>query len=161
EAIEQLTRALSQIGELPSTPALRREQIELQALDAVPASLEGVLPLSSLRRAAMASSSLRRWPGAATPSSFRASAVRVRRTVSSISFSRKIASYFPRPRLRSQTTMSMTAPQTQGCCTSSFRLEGVSRRPETAADNRFRCQLVHYAKISVSDQRAGLCHHDR
>src|SRR4029077_9875626 len=30
EAIEQLTRALSQIEELPPTPALRREQIELQ-----------------------------------------------------------------------------------------------------------------------------------
>ena len=30
EAVEQLTRALSQIEELPSTPALRREQIELQ-----------------------------------------------------------------------------------------------------------------------------------
>ena len=30
EAAEQLTRALSQIEELPSTPALRREQIELQ-----------------------------------------------------------------------------------------------------------------------------------
>ena len=33
----------------------------------------------------------------------------VGRTVSSISFSRNAASYFPRPRLRSQTTMSMTA----------------------------------------------------
>jgi predicted ATPase len=30
EAVEQLTRALSQIEKLPSTPALRREQIELQ-----------------------------------------------------------------------------------------------------------------------------------
>jgi predicted ATPase len=30
EAVEQLTRALSQIEELPPTPALRREQIELQ-----------------------------------------------------------------------------------------------------------------------------------
>ena len=34
--------------------------------------------------------------------------VRLARTVSSMSFSRKTASYFPRPRLRSQTTMSMT-----------------------------------------------------
>src|SRR5271156_5858404 len=47
-----------------------------------------------------------RCPTAVTPSSFRSSAVRVRRTASSMSFSRKIASYFPRPRLRSQTTMS-------------------------------------------------------
>jgi predicted ATPase/class 3 adenylate cyclase len=31
EAVEQLTRALDQIGALPSTPALRREQIKLQA----------------------------------------------------------------------------------------------------------------------------------
>ena len=38
----------------------------------------------------------------------RSSAVRLGRTVSSISFSRNAASYFPRPRLRSQTTMSMT-----------------------------------------------------
>ena len=30
EAVEQLTRALDQIGTLPATPALRRDQIELQ-----------------------------------------------------------------------------------------------------------------------------------
>jgi hypothetical protein len=30
EAIEQLTRALGQIATLPSTPALRREEIKLQ-----------------------------------------------------------------------------------------------------------------------------------
>ena len=36
--------------------------------------------------------------------------VRLGRTVSSISFSRNAASYFPRPRLRSQTTMSMGTP---------------------------------------------------
>ena len=47
----------------------------------------------------------------ATPSSFRSSCVRLGRTVSSISFSRNAASYFPRPRLRSQTTMSMMAPE--------------------------------------------------
>ena len=40
--------------------------------------------------------------------------VRLGRTVSSISFSRNAASYFPRPRLRSQTTMSMTAPTIGG-----------------------------------------------
>jgi hypothetical protein len=44
-----------------------------------------------------------------------------------MSFSRNAASYFPRPRLRSQTTMSMTAP-TQGCYTSSCGLGRVSRR---------------------------------
>src|SRR5262245_8840779 len=60
----------------------------------------------------IASSSFRRCPTAVTPSSFRVSCVRLGRTVSSISFSRNAASYFPRPRLRSQTTMSMTgAPQ--------------------------------------------------
>ena len=42
-------------------------------------------------------------------------AVRLGRTVSSISFSRKAASYFPRPKLRSQTTMSMMgAPINRG-----------------------------------------------
>ena len=40
--------------------------------------------------------------------------VRLGRTVSSMSFSRKAASYFPRPRLRSQTMMSMTAPTISG-----------------------------------------------
>ena len=86
----------------------------LGALDVVAASAEGALPLASVRRAAIASSSLRRCPSAATPSSFRSSAVRLGRTVSSISFSRNAASYFPRPRLRSQTTMSMRAPTIRG-----------------------------------------------
>ena len=66
----------------------------LGALDVVAASTDGVLPLASARRAAMASSSLRRCPSAVTPSSFRSSAVRLGRTVSSISFSRNAASYF-------------------------------------------------------------------
>ena len=86
----------------------------LGALDVVAASTEGALPLASLRRAAMASSSFTRCPSAVTPSSFRCSSVRLGRTVSSISFSRNAASYFPRPRLRSQTTTSMTAPHNQG-----------------------------------------------
>ena len=72
---------------------------------------QGALPPVSVRRAAIASSSLRRCPTAETPRSFRSSAVRLGRTVSSISFSRNAASYFPRPRLRSQTTMSMTGPR--------------------------------------------------
>src|SRR5262249_15369817 len=42
------------------------------------------------------------------------SAVRLGRTVSSISLSRKAASYRPRPRLRSQTTISIEGAQTQG-----------------------------------------------
>jgi hypothetical protein len=71
----------------------------LGAVDAVATSSEGALPLAEVLRAAMVSSSLRRCPSAATPSSFRSSAVRPGRTVSSISFSRKAASYFPRPRL--------------------------------------------------------------
>ena len=82
------------------------------ALGVLVASTGGALPLASLRRAAMASRSLRRCPTAVTPSSFSVSCVRLGRTVWSISFSRNAASYFPRPRLRSQTTMSMTgAPQ--------------------------------------------------
>jgi hypothetical protein len=59
-------------------------------------STEGGLPLPSFRRAAMASRSLRRCPTAVTPSSFRVSCVRLGRTVSSMSFSRNAASYFPR-----------------------------------------------------------------
>ena len=51
-----------------------------------------------------------------TPSSFRVSCVKLGRTVSSISFSRNAASYFPRPRLRSHTTMSMTAPTIRVAC---------------------------------------------
>jgi hypothetical protein len=82
----------------------------LGVLDVVRGSTGGVLPLTSLRKVAMASSSLRRCPSEVMPSSFKSSAVRFGRTVSSTSFSRKTASYFPRPRLRNQTTMSMTAP---------------------------------------------------
>ena len=83
----------------------------LGVLDVVAAPTAGVFPLASLRRAAMASSSFTRCPTAVTPSSFRVSCVRLGRTVSSISFSRNAASYFPRPRLRSQTTMSMMRPR--------------------------------------------------
>ena len=43
----------------------------LGALEAVATSAEGALPLASLRRAAMASSSFTRCPNDATPSSFR------------------------------------------------------------------------------------------
>ena len=86
----------------------------LVVLDVDAASTEGALPPASSRRAAMASSSFTRCPSAVTPSSFRCSSVRLGRTVSSISFSRNAASYFPRPRLRSQTTMSMTGPTIGG-----------------------------------------------
>ena len=87
------------------------------ALDVVVASPDGVLPLASLGSAAMASSSFTRCPSDVTPSSFRFSCVRLGRTVSSMSFSRNAASYFPRPKLRSQTTMSMTGvPQLSARC---------------------------------------------
>ena len=85
----------------------------LRAPDVLAALTDGV-SLASLRRAAIASSSLSRCPTAVTPSSFRVSCVRLGRTVSSISFSRNAASYFPRPRLRSQTTTSMRAPTISG-----------------------------------------------
>ena len=58
----------------------------------------------------MASSSLRRCPTNPTPRSFKSSAVKLGRTVSSILFSRNAASYCSRPRLRSQPPTSMTAP---------------------------------------------------
>jgi hypothetical protein len=51
---------------------------------------------------------------ASTEGSFRFSCVRLGRTVSSMSFSRKIVSYLPRPRLRSQTTMSIGRPSIRG-----------------------------------------------
>ena len=51
----------------------------LGALDVVDASTEGVLPLPSLRRAAIASSSFTRCPSDATPSSFRFSCVKLGR----------------------------------------------------------------------------------
>ena len=47
------------------------------------------------------------------------------RTVSSISFSRNAASYFPRPRLRSQTTMSMMRPTSVVACIICRGSEGV------------------------------------
>jgi hypothetical protein len=83
----------------------------LGGLEAITTSAEDALPLPSPRSAAMASSSFTRCPSAVTPSCFRCSSVRLGRTVSSISFSRNAASYFPRPRLCSQTTMSMMAPK--------------------------------------------------
>src|SRR5262249_44229284 len=156
-------------------PALRQSAARssgcaLEALDVVAASTEGVLPLPSLRKAAMASRSLRRCPNDVTPSSFRSSAVRVSRTVSSMSFSRGIASYFPRPRLRSQTTTSMMARPIQGCCTSSFRLGGVpggSKRSRIGGFgvNRCRCQKQCHTwwrrircQISVCKTDWKLCH---
>ena len=93
---------------------------------AVAASAEGSLAPASLRRAAMASSSFSRCPTAATPSSFSVSCVRLGRTVSSISCSRNAASYFPRPRLRSQTTTSMMKAQAHGCPASWCPPRGVS-----------------------------------
>ena len=54
---------------------------------------------------------VRRCPTMLTPISFRSSPVRVGRTFSLISFSRKAASYCSRPRLRSQTTTSISAPK--------------------------------------------------
>src|SRR6516165_8523383 len=76
----------------------------------------------------MASSSFTRCPIEATPSSFRVSCVRPGRTVSSMSFSRNAASYFPRPRLRSQTTTSMTAPLFRVARHHDPCLEGMSSR---------------------------------
>src|SRR5262249_26892731 len=66
-------------------------------------------PLASVRKAAMASRSLRRWPTAPTPMSFRSSAVKRGRTVSSISLSRNAVAYRSRPRLRSHSVGSMVS----------------------------------------------------
>ena len=88
----------------------------LGELDVVAVSTEGALALALSRSAAIAASSLRRCPSAVTPSCFRCSSVKLGRTVSSISFSRNAASYFPRPRLRSQTTMSIACARNQWPC---------------------------------------------
>jgi hypothetical protein len=77
----------------------------LLVLDVIAASTKGVY--RSRRHAAPQSQAA--CPTAGTPDSFRSSAVRVSSNVSSKSFSRKIAPDFPRPRLRSQTTMSLMA----------------------------------------------------
>src|SRR5215469_8384206 len=62
---------------------------------------------AEMSAAAIASSSLPRCPTMLTPKSFKSSAVRFGRTVSSISFSRNAASYLSRPRLRSQPSMAV------------------------------------------------------
>src|SRR5271165_5001174 len=66
---------------------------------------EGVGP----DRAAIAASSLRRSPTAETPMSLRSSAVSCGSTSASILFSRKLASYWSRPRPRSHPAKSMAA----------------------------------------------------
>src|ERR1700730_8231269 len=83
---------------------------------------------SFARKAVMASRSLRRCPTIPTPKSFRSSAVRLGRTVSSISFSRNAASYLSRPRLRSQPLRSITAPHASG--TSLSLSEGLTLQRE-------------------------------
>src|SRR6516164_2905921 len=63
--------------------------------------------------AAMASSSLRRWPTNVTPRSFRSPAVRRGSTLASIAFSRKAASYCSSPRPRSHAATSTLASPTR------------------------------------------------
>src|SRR5262249_59847656 len=63
-----------------------------------------------LRFKAAASRSFRRCPTIPMPKSFKSSAVKLGRTVSSISFSRNAASYLSRPRPRSQLPTSIIAP---------------------------------------------------
>lgn len=62
------------------------------------------LAFASPRSAAMASSSVRRCPTRPTPKSFKSSAVKHGRTLSSIALSRNAASYCSRPRLRKPTS---------------------------------------------------------
>ena len=77
------------------------------ALEAVGATDPIRTALASVRKIAMASSSLRRCPTTTTPRSFKSSAVKFGRTASSISFWRNVALYRSRPSLRSQSTRSM------------------------------------------------------
>jgi hypothetical protein len=83
-----------------------------RALSVARGASDNGVALASARKAAMASSSLRRCPTNPTPSSFKSSAVKLGRTVSSILFSRNDASYYSRPSLRSQPPRSMMAPST-------------------------------------------------
>ena len=68
------------------------------------------LPAPTARRAAMAASSLRRWPSEATPRSLRSSAVSSGRTSASMSLSRNACSYWPKPSPRSQAPTSTPVP---------------------------------------------------
>src|SRR6516164_5614072 len=73
----------------------------------------GAAVFASERRSAIASRNTRRSPTVETPNSFRSSAVRRGRTFSVIELLRKVASYFSRPRLRSQLATSMTSRPAQ------------------------------------------------
>jgi len=66
-------------------------------------------------RSAIAFNNSRRWPIAATPSSFRSSAVSSGRTRRSISFSRKASSYRSSPSPRSQPPMSIVSFPPRPC----------------------------------------------
>jgi len=81
---------------------------------------------------------------------FRSSAVRFGRTVSSISLSRKAASYRPRPRLRSQTTMSMTGTQLRVASHHRPARRGCPERPPYV---RFTPKSRHW----LTAQRCPLC----
>ena len=65
-----------------------------------------------------------------------------------MSFSRKIASYFPRPRLRSQTTMSMTGPTIGAACIICRGREGVQGGFELLGLLRIWLALIRVGKPS-------------
>ena len=82
---------------------------ELAALGRVPE--RSVLCIRVSTQGGNPSIAMRRCPTMTTPRSFKSSAVKLGRTLSSIAFSRNDASYCSRPRLRSQTPRSMMVPQ--------------------------------------------------
>jgi hypothetical protein len=102
------------------------------------------------RRAAIASSTFTRCPSAVTPNCFKCSSVRLGGTVSSISFSRKAASYFPRPRLRSQTTTSMTASHNRG-------VAHIICRGEEAVQDRLDCGCLRGSQRPLRSYRQRQC----
>ena len=107
------------------------------------ASTGGALPLASLRRAAIASSSFTRCPSAVTPSRFRCSSVRLGRTVSSISFSRNAASYFP-PLERREVVHFLGPPVRANRCRERASRVEVQRRPleKLSSKRNRRARLV-------------------
>ena len=137
----------------------------LGAVEGATASFAVALAPRSARRAAMASSRMRRCPRAAIPSSFRSSAVRLGRDLSSILLSRNAASYSSIPRLRSQSPRSMTAPPRS--TSSPHHRPGKTRCPGGAPSVLRMCcstvlaedltsEWVHVVKLLTHDAGHGL-----
>ena len=112
------------------------------------------------RSAAMAASSLRRCPTAATPISFRSSAVSSGSTSASTPLSRNAASYWPRPRPRSHAATSVTGRSSAAPASSRTRPSAATRRPGRGQDRRqpppVRDPCGHRAPPALTLRGAGM-----